>query len=198
MSRKLRVTTQHLLHLSGSKAATPTLATKCKRKGEKIQITFFPHRGSNPVRRIQSPALYHVAIKAGFYRKAVEVYLISKLLQLKTGLTHCSRETRKRVTGKQRRPGSDAEERHWTCALSKDLDNPAYSQSGHNLHWSHFGQPMVKSFFMRTTETDQTAQTRSESMLGAHVRRYSHSSLYRHSIQRQFRYNDNLGPVVQS
>ena len=80
MSCKLRVITQHLLRPSGSKAATPTLATKCKRKEEKIQITFFPDQGSNPVRRIQSPALYHVAIKAGFYRKAVEVYLISKLL----------------------------------------------------------------------------------------------------------------------
>ena len=80
MSRKLLATTHHLLHPSGSKAATPTLATKCNRKGEKIQITFFPDRGSNSVRQIQSPALYHVAIKAGFYRKAVEVYLIPKLL----------------------------------------------------------------------------------------------------------------------
>ena len=53
-----------------------TLSTHYNRKGEKIQITFFPDRGSNPVRRIQSPALYHVAIKAGFYRKVVEVYHI--------------------------------------------------------------------------------------------------------------------------
>ena len=73
---KLQVTTQHLLRPSGSKAATPTLATKCNRKGEKNPNHIFPNRGSNPVRRIQSPALYHVAIKAGFYRKAVEVYHI--------------------------------------------------------------------------------------------------------------------------
>ena len=37
---------------------------------------FFPDRGSNPVRWTQSPTLYHVAIKAGFYRKAVQVYHI--------------------------------------------------------------------------------------------------------------------------
>ena len=60
----------------------------CNRKGEKIQITFFPDPGSNPVRRIQSPLLYHVAIKAGFYRKAVEVYLIPKLLHLHKNWKH--------------------------------------------------------------------------------------------------------------
>ena len=43
---------------------------------EKKSKSHFPWLGSNPVRRIQSPALYHVAIKAGFYRKAVEVYHI--------------------------------------------------------------------------------------------------------------------------
>ena len=80
MSRRLRVTTQHLLRPSGPKAATHTLATKCNREGEKIQITFFPDWGSNPVRRIQSLSLYHVAIKAGFYRKAAEVYHVPKLL----------------------------------------------------------------------------------------------------------------------
>ena len=36
----------------------------------------FPDRGSNPVRRTQSPTLYHVAIKAGLYRKAVQVSYI--------------------------------------------------------------------------------------------------------------------------
>ena len=44
--------------------------------GEKMEITFFPDRGSNPVRWTQSPTLYHVAIKAGLYRKAVQVYHI--------------------------------------------------------------------------------------------------------------------------
>ena len=44
--------------------------------GEKMEITFFHDRGSNPVRWTQSPTLYHVAIKAGLYRKAVQVYHI--------------------------------------------------------------------------------------------------------------------------
>ena len=41
-----------------------------------MEIAFFPDRGSNPVRWTQSPTLYHVAIKAGLYRKAVQVYHI--------------------------------------------------------------------------------------------------------------------------
>ena len=44
--------------------------------GEKMEITFSPDRGSNPVRWTQSPTLYHVGIKAGLYRKAVQVYHI--------------------------------------------------------------------------------------------------------------------------
>ena len=44
--------------------------------GEKMEIIFFPDRGSNPVRWTQSPTLYHVAIKAGLYRKAVQVSYI--------------------------------------------------------------------------------------------------------------------------
>ena len=44
--------------------------------GEKMEITFFPDRGSNPVRWTQSPTLYHVAIKAGLYCTAVQVYHI--------------------------------------------------------------------------------------------------------------------------
>ena len=44
--------------------------------GGKMEITFFPNWGSNPVRWTQSPTLYHVAIKAGLYRKAVQVYHI--------------------------------------------------------------------------------------------------------------------------
>ena len=60
--------------------------------GEKMEITFFPDRGSNPVRWPQSPTLYHVAIKAGLYRKAVQVYHIpipgdrNKTLNLKKWL----------------------------------------------------------------------------------------------------------------
>ena len=34
-----------------------------------------PSRESNPGRWIYKQTLYHVAVKAGFYRKAVEVYL---------------------------------------------------------------------------------------------------------------------------
>ena len=37
-----------------------------------MQITFFLHRGLKPVRWIKSPALYHIAIKASLYRKAVK------------------------------------------------------------------------------------------------------------------------------
>ena len=44
--------------------------------GEKTEITFFPDRGSNPVRWTQSPTHYHVAIKAGLYRKAVQVFYL--------------------------------------------------------------------------------------------------------------------------
>ena len=44
--------------------------------GEKMEITFSPDQGSNPVRWIQSPTLYHIAIKAGLYRKTVQVYHI--------------------------------------------------------------------------------------------------------------------------
>ena len=43
---------------------------------EKMEIIFFPDRGSNPVRWTQSPTLYRVAIIAGLYRKAVQVYHI--------------------------------------------------------------------------------------------------------------------------
>ena len=43
---------------------------------EKKSKSHFPRPGIEPVRWIQSPTLYHVAIKAGFYRKAVEVYHI--------------------------------------------------------------------------------------------------------------------------
>ena len=41
-----------------------------------MEITFFPNRGSNPVRWTQSPTLYQVALKAGLYRKAVQVRYI--------------------------------------------------------------------------------------------------------------------------
>ena len=42
----------------------------------KMEVTFIPNRGSNPVRWTQSLTLYHVAIKAGLYRKAVQVCYI--------------------------------------------------------------------------------------------------------------------------
>ena len=44
--------------------------------GEKMEITFFPDRGSNPGRLRDRLTLYRVAIKAGLYRKAVQVYHI--------------------------------------------------------------------------------------------------------------------------
>ena len=45
--------------------------------GEKMEITFFPDRGSNPVRWTQSPTLYHVAIKAGLNSDVVECRTLS-------------------------------------------------------------------------------------------------------------------------
>ena len=47
------------------------LATKCHRVQK---IPNRPRWESNPGRRIKRQTLYHVAVKAGFYRKAVEVY----------------------------------------------------------------------------------------------------------------------------
>ena len=41
-----------------------------------MEITFFPDRGSNPGRLRDRPTLYRVAIKAGLYRKAVQVCYI--------------------------------------------------------------------------------------------------------------------------
>ena len=41
-----------------------------------MEITFFPDQGPNPVRWTQSPTLYRVTIKAGLYRKAVQVCYI--------------------------------------------------------------------------------------------------------------------------
>ena len=41
-----------------------------------MEITFFPDRGSNPGRLRDRLTLYRVAIKAGLYRKAVQVYHI--------------------------------------------------------------------------------------------------------------------------
>ena len=42
-----------------------------------MEITFSPDRGSNPVRLTQSPTLYHVAIKAGFYSDVVECWTLN-------------------------------------------------------------------------------------------------------------------------
>ena len=41
-----------------------------------MEIIFFPDRGSNPGRLRDRPTLYRVAIKAGLYRKAVQMYHI--------------------------------------------------------------------------------------------------------------------------
>ena len=41
-----------------------------------MEITFFLDRGSNPVCWTHSPTFYHVAIKAGMYRMAVQVCYI--------------------------------------------------------------------------------------------------------------------------
>ena len=41
----------------------------------------------------------------------------------------------------------------WTCVLSEDSD-----QTDLNLHWSHFVQPRIQSFFMPTKKTDQIVQ----------------------------------------
>ena len=45
--------------------------------GEKIEITFSPDQGSNPVRWTQCPTLYHVAIKAGLYSDVVECWTLN-------------------------------------------------------------------------------------------------------------------------
>ena len=42
----------------------------------RVEKTLFRDRGSNPSRLRDRPTLYHVAIKAGLYRKAVQVYHI--------------------------------------------------------------------------------------------------------------------------
>ena len=57
-----------------SDGSTITVGSECN--GWKMEITFFPDRGSNPVRWTQSPTLYHVAIKPSLYRKAVQEYHI--------------------------------------------------------------------------------------------------------------------------
>ena len=44
--------------------------------GDKMEITFFLDWGSNPGRLHDRLTLYHVAIKVGLYRKAVQVYHI--------------------------------------------------------------------------------------------------------------------------
>ena len=51
-----------------------TLGAKCNRRKNGNNI--FSDRESNPGRLRDRPTLYHVAIKAGLYRKAVQVYHI--------------------------------------------------------------------------------------------------------------------------
>ena len=48
-------------------------------RGEKMLNTFCPGRGSNQVLLRGSQTLYRVAIKAGLYRKAVQVYIITNI-----------------------------------------------------------------------------------------------------------------------
>ena len=40
----------------------------------------------------------------------------------------------------------------WTHMPSEDSDQPVHLQSDQNLHWAHFGQPRMQSFFMQTTK----------------------------------------------
>ena len=47
--------------------------------GEKILNTFCPGRGSNQFLLRGSQTLYRVAIKAGLYQKAVQVYIIPNI-----------------------------------------------------------------------------------------------------------------------
>ena len=49
-----------------------TVGAKCNRRKNGNNI--FPNRGANPGRLRDRPTLYHVAVKAGLYRKVVQVY----------------------------------------------------------------------------------------------------------------------------
>ena len=69
--RKLRVTTQHLLHPSGSKAATSHWPPHVIGK-EKKSKSHFPRLGIEPGPLAQRPTLYYVAIEASFYSDVVE------------------------------------------------------------------------------------------------------------------------------
>ena len=61
---------------SGETARPELLLFACAVTGEKILIHPCYDRESNPGRLRDRPTLYHVALKAGLYRKAVQVYHI--------------------------------------------------------------------------------------------------------------------------
>ena len=61
------------------------------------------------------------------------------------------------------------------CAQRRFRSACAFAQSDQNLHWAHFGQPRMQSFFMRTMKTLirlRGCAGWSESSMAAHVRRY--------------------------
>ena len=60
-------------------------AILCKLNVAERKYFTCPSRESNPGRWIYRQTLYHVAVKAGFYRKAVEVYIYKpRLYAIKT------------------------------------------------------------------------------------------------------------------
>ena len=46
------------------------------------------------------------------------------------------------------------------CVQRRFRSACAFGQSDQNLYWTHFEQPMMQSFLLRTTKTDQTARMR--------------------------------------
>ena len=60
------------------------------------------------------------------------------------------------------------------CAQRRLRSACVFAQPDQNIHWTHFGQPGVQSFFLRTTKTLIRLRGWAgwlESSLGAHVRR---------------------------
>ena len=72
-ARNYAVIPGHSILMPETQAADPHWATKCHRVQKNSNR---PRWESNLGRRIYRQALYHVAVKAGFYRKAVEVCYI--------------------------------------------------------------------------------------------------------------------------
>ena len=62
-----------------------------------------------------------------------------------------------------------------TCAQWSLISTRAFTQSNQNLHWAHFGWPVMQCIFLRTTKT--LIRLRGCAVwfgcsLGAHIRRY--------------------------